>query len=325
MDNTSHIHGKSDTHHFVRTKPHLTTDNKRKTNSPLIGRHYSSKKLVNNKQSTAANKTNQAVHVIQHKIEKHKWTMGKITKPNEDKNFLHVQTKVKDKITQLDAKSYLMPNDKEELKRLKTLMNVINTKPNKIMHDIYLYSSNPMYKYMGDVKFLSMLAQSRENTKDQTHDLSNLQMVAIYGWSTGDYTTLNKALREAKGEKISDPGIDAYLHYVIGGMKKLPDVSSPITLQRAIFPPLPDAEWADRELVKGTTYRDYGFMSTTTKLDNQGIVNLDFVYPKGAPTYAKKIGTFSAWNENEILIMPNVKFAIAERNGNQVTLIVQRQ
>lgn len=244
-----------------------------------------------------------------------------LTKPNLDKNLSKLENKVKHRIAELNSKGYLNANDKEELTRLITLEKAIDCQPENVKVYMSQYSSDAMYKHMGSVKFLSMLAMSRENTKNQAHNLTDHELVAIYGWTTGDYVALNKALREAGNEEIKDSGLNTYLKHVISGMDKLPDVPAPLTLHRAIFPPLPSPIWADT-LKENSTYRDFGFMSTTnTQLDNQGVVNLKFEFSAVTATHAKKLGIFSAWpKENEVLIMPNVEFNITKSEAGRVTL-----
>ncbi len=237
------------------------------------------------------------------------------------------------------------PNDKEKYYRLHALMDRIKNEPDFIKKQIERYKNNPMFQYLGPLKFLSFLAKSDENRNPEqvakredltdaqkihlitaleeakTINMTDLQKVAIYGYTSADYRILNPAMRDAGDNPIKDPGLKAYVDNIIGGLNAIPDIASPLVLKRAIFA-VPSSELVQSILNKAKhpekndpTHKDPAFMSTIKDLHlkAQGPANLEIHFEEGQQTHAKNILAFSAWQgEEEILLMPNREYTITK-------------
>lgn len=235
------------------------------------------------------------------------------------------------------------PNDKEKYYRLHALMARIKNEPDFIKKQMDQYIDNPMFQYLGPLKFLSFLAKSDENRNPEkvamredltdaqkTHlitvleeaktiNMTDLQKVAIYGYTSADYRILNPAMRKAGDNPIKDPGLKAYVDNIIDGLNTIPDIASPLVLKRAIFAD-PSSELVQSILNKAKhpekndpTYKDPAFTSTLKDLQAQGAVNLEIPFEEGQQTHAKNILAFSAWQgEEEILLMPNREYTVTK-------------
>lgn len=227
-----------------------------------------------------------------------------------------IETQVLDKIKQKDTPAtvksvYLSADEKEILGRMKELQTAINNDPGWVKSKIDAYQKDPLYKEMGDVKFLSMLAKSNANLgeKIKGSPLNELERVALFGYTTGDYKIINQTARQ-ESKEIKE-GMKAYIKYAKEGMAKLSDVEPPgdgVLLKRAIFTE-PKQGWGEQTFQVGKTYSDAAFASTTFDLQAQGKVNLVMTSTKNA----KDIGDYSAWpGEKEILIIPGVEYIVKE-------------
>lgn len=126
---------------------------------------------------------------------------------------------------------FMDADHKEELARLYLLQKTMNKDANSInqllqhMHD----SKDPIHAHMGDMKFISYVLKSKDNLaackepkyKELNH--SDEELACLYGYTTGDYTTLNSALRAAGNESIKDAGNKTYIDHIVSGMRKIPD------------------------------------------------------------------------------------------------------
>lgn len=218
---------------------------------------------------------------------------------------------------------------KELIARMNLTQNIINNNPAWIKEKIATYQNDPMYKQMGDVKFLSFLASSNNNLmskyiEPEDSPLSEIERVALFGYTTGDYKQINKS---ARGNQDNlDPGMKAYIQNTISAMQKLPDAEAPITetvkttngedlildkvgvLKRTVFEePFPG--WGAQTFQVGKSFSDSGFASATFQLEMPGKINLTMTSPKNA----KDVTLYSAWpKEKEILIIPGTQYTVKE-------------
>jgi len=223
------------------------------------------------------------------------------------------------------------PDEKELIARMKLTKGIISNNPAWIKEKIATYQNDPMYKQMGDVKFLSILASSNNNLennniKPEDSPLNELERVALFGYTTGDYKQINPAARG--NQENLDPGMKAYIQNTISAMQKLPDVEAPThktvetpdgekktieekgVLKRAIFSePFPG--WRAQTFQVGNTFTDSGFASATFDLQAQGQINLTMISTKNS----KDVSLYSAWpGEKEILIVPGTEYIVKEIN-----------
>jgi|GEM_PF-5951776 len=219
------------------------------------------------------------------------------------------------------------PDDKEKIARYENLMNALKdpVKANAIAQGIETNRSDPLYTHMGPTKFTSYLHQSNTNLASSgasSHGMTDIERVAVYGYTTGDYKAINGAMRSNNGQP-PDAGMAAYAKHTTNGMKKLPDYQPPpgqeAKLYRAIFSE-PSPNWGASTFVKGNTYSDHGFASTATALGGTGSWNLSIEGTKNA----KDVGPYSAWpGEKEVLTLPGTKYTVSDVQGSKVTLIPQ--
>ncbi len=221
-----------------------------------------------------------------------------------------------------------------ELREIKNRMvltqSIIENNPAWVKEKIATYQNDPMYKQMGDVKFLSFLAASDNNLmkkhlKPEDSPLNEIERVALFGYTTSDYKVINPA---ARGHQESlNPGIKAYIQNTISAMKKLPDVEAPATetvgaenlllnkevlLKRTITTEVYPG-WAAQTFGLGKTYSDSGFASASFSLGMSGKISLTMTSPKNA----KDVSLYSAWpGEKEILIVPGTQYTVKEVTYN---------
>lgn len=215
------------------------------------------------------------------------------------------------------------PDDKERIARYENLVNSLKSpeKANALAQAIAANKNDPLYAHMGGTKFASFLNQSNTNiaaSNAPTHGMTDMERAALYGYTTGDYTAINSALRKEKGS-ISDPGLAAYAQHATSAMKKIPDYQAPEgkpnKLYRAIFTE-PYAGWGAATFVQGQMYSDHAFASTAT----EGVPGTWQLTMDGT-TNAKDVGPYSAWpGEKEVLTLPGTQYFISQVNGSKVTL-----
>lgn len=248
------------------------------------------------------------------------------------KKFLAMKIQLNNRINSIESNNrrfskegdrFISDNtEKEEYARLIVLKKALETDANELLLKIEKYQNDPMFQFVGTLKFLSFLKKSDTNLEmdleAKNFGLTDLERVAIYGYTTADYTVINPALRGAGAGEIANPRLRAYAQYAVDGLRKLPDLpardpetNEPLVLRRAIFTE-PSSGWCARTFVLNGLYRDYAFMSTS-KVIGQGFANLKFTFVDGKPTHAKNVKAFSAWpGENEFLLMPGVEFTVTE-------------
>ncbi|NUP08352.1 MAG: hypothetical protein HOW73_20065 [Polyangiaceae bacterium] len=216
------------------------------------------------------------------------------------------------------------PDDKERIARYENLTNSLKSpdKANQLAAAIAANKNDPLYNYLGGLRFASFLNQSKSNTdKSGAPDvgMTDIERIALYGYTTGDYTAINGALRKEKGNP-SDPGLAAYAKYATDAMEKLPDYQAPAgkenKLYRAIFTE-PYPGWGAATFVQGQKYSDYAFASTAT----EGVPGTWQLTIDGTKN-AKDVGPYSAWpGEKEVLTMPGTEYFIQNVDRNKVTLV----
>src|SRR5262249_203941 len=156
--------------------------------------------------------------------------------------------------------------------------------------------------------------------KTPTHGMTDMERVALYGYTTGDYDPLNKAMRNDKGSP-TDSGLAAYAKHTNNAMKKLPEYkpgpAESTTLKLTIFT---DTGWGQSAFVQGKTYSDHAFASTKHDDPGSGAWKLTINGTKNT----RDIGPYSAWPlEKEILTLPGAKYTVGKVVGNQVELTPQ--
>lgn len=252
----------------------------------------------------------------------------------DDKAMLSLSRNVNKQLTRLKADNpkYRTAEVKESIDRLELLQNEIRNNPNSILEKMKKNQGEDLYRYMQPVKFMSMLVQSDHNMSvfgGNPHGLNDLERVALYRYTTGDYRNINQEAREAKksGKEIEDPSLRAYYNQTTAALSKLPNASlinesgERVQLKRSYFKPVNNSEWekfdsfVNTTFVKGNTFDDGSFLSTTSKLGATGVVNVTFEFPDDAKEIpnGKSIGPpYSAFkDEGEILFMPGTVFKIS--------------
>lgn len=100
---------------------------------------------------------------------------------------------------------------KLELARLRKLKGWLLSNPDEVLDAIVENVSDPLFRGLGEVFFLSSLHYANTNIKNagatvapEVHHLTSSEKVALVGWSTGYFNGINSALRFSKG--VDDPG-----------------------------------------------------------------------------------------------------------------------
>ena len=219
-------------------------------------------------------------------------------------------------------------SDQEKIKLYEPLAERLKTPAGEksLTQAIADNKDHPLYKNWGATRFSSFVALSDANlakSKAPTYNMKTMERAALLGYSTGDYKTINPALRGGS----SDAYLNAYAKEVRGAMEKIPDYNptpgKPVQLYRAIYPEKgkPNAnDWAKTAFVKGNTYSDAAFASTGKQGGMPGEWNLVIQGTKGA----KDINPYSAWpgeGGGEVLVLPGQKYKVDDVVGKKVMLI----
>jgi hypothetical protein len=154
------------------------------------------------------------------------------------------------------------------------------------------------------------------------NDVAPHERAAAYGYTTGDYAKLNSALRQAKGQPLSDPGLQEYHKSVCAALQKLPTTQN--TLYRSICSrPGGTSDWGREQLLAvahgGTagphvlgshekSFVDYAFSSTSQDGAPGGPYNLEL---QGLEGVAFDIGFLSAFpGEGEFVLLPGTELVV---------------
>ncbi len=133
--------------------------------------------------------------------------------------ILNLMNKLNHDIESLEKKYPTDPGTKSRLVALKTLKLALHTDPQGVAKAIEENRSQPLYKSLGALTFISSLMQVRANIKDNpgiseaiknADRLSDSEKVAIYGYTTNDYGAINKTLRDRKGGYSDQKALEVY-------------------------------------------------------------------------------------------------------------------
>lgn len=224
---------------------------------------------------------------------------------------------------------YMDADLKERAVLLGSLRNKLQANPEQIIKELQEGRNDPLYLKMGPLKFLGVLARIDENIAEMNANpdpskhfagdkLNSVQRVALFGYTTGDYRTINPALREAKGREIKDPALATYVQHNKDALAALPNikVTPDLELKRAIFN-VPSQDWANSSFQTGKIFHDDAFASATNRFEQGGQINLTFIPAKGTTeiAHAKVVGppySFYSGKEAEVLFEPGTQFRVGE-------------
>ncbi len=225
-------------------------------------------------------------------------------------------------------RSVTEPAHREEIDRLEGLLNALKD-PEKAAELAKFVAANrdePTYQYIGGPKAVSYhhrlgVNLAKNNVAD--HGMSDIEKVALFGYTSNDYKVINGALRTGQGN-IADPGLKAYVEHIRNAMLRLPPYEpangAPAVLHRALDKGPYDG-WGDAQFVPGNIYSDHAFASASTG-DNGGFWHLTINGTQGT----RDVGAYSAWPaEKEVLTLPGTKYHVTSmtpdpKGGGRVTL-----
>lgn len=302
------------------------------------------------------------VKQVSHSVDARALKINQEIKAIEDKAKLDkLSSNLNREIEAIESKPIKTADDIEKLQRLKLMKGKLEHDPGFILSkmDTYGHGKSALYTHLKPVEFLSILIKSNQNVgilenlcpgMGNPSRLSEEERVALYNYTTKNYSPINQAGREAKetGKPIADPGMRACFELTEAARKKLPDAPSthpdgtPVTLKRIYFlpkgvpgDPIKTKEiedkfkaFGDKNFVVGNTFNDGAFLSSSVKEAGTGPYNVTFEIPTGSPTIpdGKKIGfPYSAFSgvdkpdEGEVLFGPNIEFKVSEVNGSKIT------
>lgn len=195
-------------------------------------------------------------------------------------------------------------------------------------------ANDPMFQTMGAQKFFSRLeaverniARSSPERQQEASQLSDLQKVAIYGYTNSDDCyLLNRELRASQGDVggLSDYG-KAYIRHITDGLAALPPPDprrfesyndggvDKIMVHRGTKH-LP-AE-LDRSLQRGNTITEHAFTSTSASESKKFHGSYQFTILLSDQTAGRDISALSPHDEEEILFPPGTQFRVAHREGD---------
>ncbi|MFO0615113.1 MAG: ADP-ribosyltransferase [Polyangiaceae bacterium] len=228
---------------------------------------------------------------------------------------------------------YPTAKDTETTKMLEAIVSRLGTPEGRQSFKAELDSakSDPLYAAMGPDKFASLLAwsdamleQSRNHEDPSrraraeaadTYGLTPAERVAILGYTTGDYTAINPALRRGN----SDASLEVYIDTIKRGLAKLPDYTGSTTVERGVG----DGAWTKDAFVKGKDFKDGAFTSTATPgkapMADWKVVIL-------GQSGGKDVGIFSAWPaEAEVLYPPGTEYVIEDVSAGPPKTVTMRQ
>lgn len=200
--------------------------------------------------------------------------------------------------------------DKETLEMLKALEARLSTPEGtaSLKAEMESAKNDPMYQYMGPDKFAASLAwsdalldklrssdspamQEKARIADAAN-LTTLERVALFGYTTGDYNAINPAMRGT----ISDPGLQAYVDHINDALAKLPDYQGDV--RRATGNGSYTDAWQP-----GADWTSGAFLSTTKIEPGSVPATGDWVMTIEGENRGKDVSMFSAWPaESEVLI-----------------------
>jgi hypothetical protein len=165
----------------------------------------------------------------------------------------------------------------------------------------------PMFAHMGARKFTRYLLsvdKAIERSKVDTHGMTDLEKVGLYGYTSSDYRELNTALREAKKGKPVPAGLQDYIEHARRALARLPDATGP-TARGVDFLP---AE-AEERYERGRIVTEYAFTSSAAGNGFDGRYQFTI---SGA--HGKDVSGFSMFpKEKEVLFEPGTRFKVLDR------------
>jgi hypothetical protein len=245
-------------------------------------------------------------------------------------DFQVARESVKREIKELEKKqkaaegNYLSPDDQEKLQRLQLVKKALKNEPMAIAREIAAHRNDLAYQYMGPTQFVSMEVVTRNalsaNEKMRgalagmsgplPYGLTTMERVAIYGYTTKEYTAINSGLRR---NNLTQQ-LQTYVGHINAGLAKL-DTFQPKPGQNLYR----GATWADMpQFVKdqyrpGGQLQDLAFTSTSTDQTaafSAGDVKMTISNVAGK---TGKIIPFSAFpGEGEVLFTPGTIFDVVQ-------------
>jgi len=219
----------------------------------------------------------------------------------------------------------ILGEDMEKLARYEHLDRTLDSPElsEKLEKQVSPHRNDAMYKHMGPTKFASLLDSSNRNlelSRVPTYGLTDLERVALYGYTTGDHKDIDPALRNGSAEA----GVLAYARHVLSAMKKLPDQrpapGQNAVLYRAINSRPEGNGWARAAFEKGKTYTETAFGWASTATPPAGEWNLTIQGMK----HTKDVGPYSGNSaEKAILTLPGTRYTVADVDGSRVMLVPQ--
>lgn len=281
---------------------------------PSVFTQQLSQKMLQSFSGSRAKDPN-SVQDVTNNIEK---DLGKLIAkyPHLDKEF---KSKIGDKL------KYITPEVREQYNLLSALKEQVANDPEKIKNLMDNYKKDPIYNMLGGMKFLYINAQLDANVKrlggmsEEEKTLSLMERVSVFAYTTGEYKTINPALRKID-EKLP-PGILAMVENVNSAIQKLP--KAPVTsqtpvLMRAMKMPETGAKGESfiDKLFGGDISSDRAFSSTTLSQAKSGEIQVT-IEPKQDASYfpgALIPKTLTAWGaEEEVLFLAGAEFSVISK------------
>jgi hypothetical protein len=181
----------------------------------------------------------------------------------------------------------------------------------KYFEQVAAVKDDPMLGLMGSKKFLNALFAVDKNIQANnfnTHGMTTIEKVAVYGYTTSDYGYLNRGLREAGGlGNVQHDGLKSYAQHAVNGLAKLPDATpdpgkSYKTVERGISGFAGIAE----RYQAGKTVTEHAFTSTSEGRGYDG----DWQFTIKS-SHGKDVSGLSKYgSEKEILFPPGTQFQV---------------
>jgi hypothetical protein len=239
-------------------------------------------------------------------------------------DFKSVKTEMKTRLPVLEEKERKSlngkltdANEQAELNRLRVLKQGFKEEPRAIATHLAdpAVRQDPAFKWMGPTKFASYEVATRkalEANGGARLNLSTMERVSIYGYTTSDYKKLNPELRAAQGKPLADPALQAYVNHVNKGLDKCDDFKpKPGQCLYRGFDSYPGVE---KQYQQGNTLKEFAFTSTGTASECKTFGKWGATIQDGGKG---KLVPFSAHpGEGEVLFRPGTQFHVDRNTPN---------
>lgn len=226
---------------------------------------------------------------------------------------------------------YITPKVQEKLMMLRSLDAWIDKAPQQVNAEILKNKNEPMFKMFGSVEFLGMHAVIEQNIEKgggkeklsiNELQLTQLERVAVFAYTTGKYNDLNPALRGAQGKELKDSGLADLQKHLDHALETLPPFKAseqvPV-LKRAISVSDGVVKFVRRIFGKKQT-QDFAYYSTSLDSKISGNINVTILPAAGTQVFnhGHEIPKFlTAWGEEkEVLFKRGIKFEVESRTKN---------